>query len=187
MEANDAERQIAELKKQLEAAQAPASIAGWGGLFSLVGSVVALVPRWLVVAAGVIFIGWLGFDLYVNVRVKMAEVERIEAESRAAATTFKNPLLAPSPASGGADTPAEQAEIARLNKEMGRDPATGKTLQGNAQPGETFLQRLQRIKAERDAAAAAYAAGTVTKEQCEKLKARGWTDLSGCEKFGVTP
>ena len=66
-------------------------------------------------------------------------------------------------------------------------PATGKTLQGNAQPGETFLQRLQRIKAERDAAAAAYAAGTVTKEQCEKLKARGWTDLSGCEKFGVTP
>jgi hypothetical protein len=71
--------------KELETAQAPAPAAGWGGLFSLVGSVVALVPRWLVVAAGVVFVAWLGFDLYANVQMKMAEVERVQAESRAVA------------------------------------------------------------------------------------------------------
>jgi len=243
-ETGDAERQIAELKKQLEAAQGQASspVTGWGGLFSLVGSVVALVPRWLVVAAGVIFIAWLGFDLYANVRVKMAEVERIEAQSRAAATTFKNPLLAAPPVAPVATTtpddvgcfdPTRHVEnetalqaMERIKRERANPncPPSGETFDQRLQRidaerkaaraacgvgpndnladpataacvkqhlavglGETPLQRLERIKAEKKAAEAGATPDALTKEQCEKLKARGWTDLSGCEQFGVTP
>lgn len=68
--------------KELEAAPGPG--AGWGGLISLIGSVVAIVPRWLVVAAGVVFVAWLGFELYLNAWQKLAQTEQVDAEAKRA-------------------------------------------------------------------------------------------------------
>ncbi len=86
---NELEALKARLKK-LEAAQSQAApAAGWGGLFSLIGSVVALVPRWLVVAAGVVFVAWLGFDLYMNAQQKIAVTRKVVEESGLEAATAK--------------------------------------------------------------------------------------------------
>ena len=59
--------------KELEGAPSPS--AGWSGLFSLVGSVVAIVPRWLVVAAGVVFVAWLGLEIYINAQSLLADLQ----------------------------------------------------------------------------------------------------------------
>jgi hypothetical protein len=40
--------------------------SGLGQVLPIVQAVIAIVPRWLVAAAGVIFLTWLGFDLYNN-------------------------------------------------------------------------------------------------------------------------
>jgi hypothetical protein len=55
--------------------------SGLGAILSIVQAVVAIVPRWLVVAAGVIFLTWLAFDLYLNTRAKLAQTEQTEAAS----------------------------------------------------------------------------------------------------------
>ena len=68
--------------RELEAAQAqPAPAAGFMGALSLVGHVVGLVPRPLLVAAGLVFVAWLGFEVYLNARKKMAETEGVETET----------------------------------------------------------------------------------------------------------
>ncbi len=67
---------------ELEAAQSQAAPAGgFMGAVSLIGHVVSLVPRWLLVAAGVVFVAWLGLDLYLNARVKMAQTRAVEEKA----------------------------------------------------------------------------------------------------------
>ena len=61
--------------KELEAKQPAAPTSGLGQVFGIVQAVASIVPRWLLVAAGVIFLAWLGFDLYTNVILRMADVE----------------------------------------------------------------------------------------------------------------
>jgi hypothetical protein len=77
---DEKDRQIAELKKQLATATAEQS-TGWAGLFSLIGSVVNLVPKWLIPAAGLVFVAWLGFDLYINAQMKLIEKDRAAADA----------------------------------------------------------------------------------------------------------
>ena len=59
---------------------APSSL---GALLSLVQTVIAIVPRWLVVAAGVIFLTWLGYDLYISSQLKLFDLQAKQAETRA--------------------------------------------------------------------------------------------------------
>jgi hypothetical protein len=77
---SELELQNAELRQQLEAAKT-AQTSGWAGLFSLVGSVINLVPRWLVVAAGIVFIGWLGTEVYFNAQILIANKNKATADA----------------------------------------------------------------------------------------------------------
>ena len=61
--------------------QPPATASGLGQVLAIVQAVTSLVPRWLVVAAGVILLTWLGLDLYLNLRIKMAEVTEVETQT----------------------------------------------------------------------------------------------------------
>jgi hypothetical protein len=61
--------------------QPPVPVSGLAAVLAIVQAVVAVVPRWLVIAAGVVCLSWLGFELYLNARVKLAEVEKIEIDS----------------------------------------------------------------------------------------------------------
>jgi hypothetical protein len=80
MDKDEAERQIADLKRQLEAAQtAPAG--GFMGALSLVGSVVGLVPRPLLVAAGIVVVAWAGLEMYQNAAI-LAD-QKIKADTDA--------------------------------------------------------------------------------------------------------
>lgn len=69
MTSNMTEREaaLAARVKELEAAQA-SSVGGRGGAFSFVGSVFKIVPRWLVIAAALVFIAWVGADLYLKIQ-----------------------------------------------------------------------------------------------------------------------
>jgi peroxiredoxin family protein len=65
--------------------------SGLGAVLSIVQAVVALVPRWLVVATGVIFLTWLGLELFqksqqvvLQTETMAAQKAKAEAESRAA-------------------------------------------------------------------------------------------------------
>ncbi len=51
-------------------------------MFSLVGHVVGLVPRWLVVAAGVVAVAFIGAEAYLKIRAQWAETREIEEKSR---------------------------------------------------------------------------------------------------------
>ena len=83
MDANEAERQIAELKKQLEAAKtATPPAAGFMGALSPVLSVASLVPRWLVVAAGVVVVAWAGFEIYINAQTKVLQLDQTNAQTK---------------------------------------------------------------------------------------------------------
>jgi hypothetical protein len=62
--------------------QPPVPVSGLAAVLAIVQAVVAVVPRWLVVAAGVVFVAWLGFDLYLNARQKLAQTEAVEVETQ---------------------------------------------------------------------------------------------------------
>lgn len=57
--------------KELEAAPAPAP--GLGG-FSGVAALAGLVPRWLVIAGGAVFLAWAGFEIYINAQLTVVQL-----------------------------------------------------------------------------------------------------------------
>jgi hypothetical protein len=65
--------------------QPPVPVSGLAAVLAIVQAVVAVVPRWLVVAAGVVFVSWLGFDLYLNAQMKLTELEKTQG-----VTTIQN-------------------------------------------------------------------------------------------------
>jgi hypothetical protein len=69
--------------KELEVGQA-APVKGSGSLLSLIGGVVSIVPRRLFVAAGVLFVAWLSFNLYMNARQKIAQTEIAQQQAEIA-------------------------------------------------------------------------------------------------------
>jgi hypothetical protein len=108
--------------KELEASPVP--VSGWGGLFSLVGSVVGLVPRWLVVAAGVVFVAWLGLDLYMKIGITTAEKEMKDAQARLAVSNIDAEVeahLTPEQKTARAHAACLKKEGARLVAAMGAD------------------------------------------------------------------
>jgi hypothetical protein len=63
--------------------QNPVPVSGLAAVLAIVQAVVAVVPRWLVVAAGLMALTDVGFNIYMNARAKVAEVRKIEIESEA--------------------------------------------------------------------------------------------------------
>jgi hypothetical protein len=102
--------------------------SGLGAVVSIVQAVVALVPRWLVVAAGVIFLTWLGFDMYLNARQKLAETRRIEAQSTTA-TTLTQPLDEIRPALSGETVTERFQRIDAIRAAKGKNSAQEWTLE----------------------------------------------------------
>jgi hypothetical protein len=122
--------------------QPPVPVSGLAAVLAIVQAVVAVVPRWLVVAAGVVFVAWLGFDLYLNAQMKLLDLEAKRGETAASSAKF----IAP-------------PDIEKMQREV--------------LPTDIFGVPLKSTD-------------KWTKERCERFKARGWDDLSGCEQYGIT-
>jgi hypothetical protein len=102
--------------------QQPAPQGGLGGLLSFVLSIVqavtGLVPRWLVVAAGVVFLAWVGLDIYLNARERLARTETIELDNAAKHVSLPSMNSATPWVAKPREAPSaeDQAEIARIKK-----------------------------------------------------------------------
>jgi hypothetical protein len=93
--------------------------SGLGAVLSIVQAVVALVPRWLIVACGAVFLAWLGFDLYLNARQKIAKTEEIEAVSRAKSEPYIGALVNESPPASASSAQPAKRPVAPM---IGPDP-----------------------------------------------------------------
>jgi hypothetical protein len=150
-----------------ERAPAPQA-SGLGAVLSIVQAVVALVPRWLVVGAGVIFLAWLGFDLYINTQLKLLDLQAKQAETRAKTITPKGMGAGASVRDIlPADVPTPESDAARkqelLAKARGETPKAGRHGNWKDTPEET----------------------AALKEECVKRHALGQGDLSNCAQFGI--
>ena len=78
--------------KELEAAPAPG--AGFGGV-SGVAALASLVPRWLVVAGGVVFLAWAGLEIYINAQMQLLLLEKQRVDTAANTGAANHEALAP--------------------------------------------------------------------------------------------
>jgi hypothetical protein len=58
----------------------PVPVSGLAAVLAIVQAVVAVVPRWLVVAAGVVFVSWLGFELSQKAQQATLQTETMRAQ-----------------------------------------------------------------------------------------------------------
>lgn len=74
-EMNELERQIADLKKQLEATKSAQAAPGFHGSFSMIGELWGMIPRPLKLAVAAVFVAWLGLEVYITAQSQMLDLE----------------------------------------------------------------------------------------------------------------
>ncbi len=133
-DASELERQNAELRKQLEAAQA-APAGGFMGALSLIGEVWGMIPRPLKVAVALIVVAGLGFEVFQKVEQTalqtetmraakaQAEADASKAEAQSHAATFN---INRAPGGGAQPAPAADAATQETDKKIEKARADAK-------------------------------------------------------------